>query len=136
MSNLVQPPTETALQKEQRLYGELFDRLINAVLNRLFDLRPTSAAWRMRLLTILFLLTGFLLTLYRYPVTLWAQRLQEIFLYLLNPSYAAGYNGEPFTPFITLLKQALFDPHILQYLPIFLAPVSYTHLTLPTSDLV
>ena len=122
MSNMSQPPTENALQKEQRLYRELYDRLINAILNRLFDLSPEKAARRMRYLVIMFLLLGCTLTLYNYPLTLWAQRLQEVFLYLLNANYAANYLGEPFTPFITLIKQAITDPRILQYLPIFLAP--------------
>jgi hypothetical protein len=122
MSNPVQPPAETALQKEQRLYRELFPRLINAILNRLFDLRPESAARRMRYISIMFLIVGVLLTLNRYPLMLWAQRLQEVFLYLLNRDYAASYVGDPFANFVNLLLQALFDPHILQYLPIFLAP--------------
>ena len=117
-----QPSTENALQKERRLYGELFDRLINAILNRLFDLGPVSAARRMRYLFITFLFIGLVLTLYYYPLPLWAQRLQEIFLYVLNPSYAASYVGDPFVKFLDLLKQAILDPHILQYLPIFLAP--------------
>ena len=122
MSNASQPPTESVLQKEQRIFRELYDRLINAALNRWFDLGPASAARRMRNIMIMFLLAGTLITLYSYPLYLWAQRLQEIFLYILNPGYAANYNGEPFTPFVTLLVQALTDPHLLQYLPIFLAP--------------
>src|SRR5258706_10055060 len=117
-----QPPPENALQKERRLYNEISDRFINALLNRIFDLRPASAARRTSYLFILFLLTGFVITLYSYPLPLWTQRLQEIFLYVLNPSYAAGYVGDPFAKFGALLQQALFDPHILQYLPIFLAP--------------
>ncbi|MEP6894204.1 MAG: hypothetical protein ABI986_01225 [Chloroflexota bacterium] len=122
MSNASQPPAESVLQKEQRIFRELYDRLINAALNRWFDLGPASAARRMRNIMIMFLLAGTLITLYSYPLYLWAQRLQEIFLYILNPGYAANYNGEPFTPFVTLLVQALTDPHLLQYLPIFLAP--------------
>lgn len=122
MTNASQPSNESALQKEQRIYRELFDRLINAALNRLFDLSPSSAARRMRNLTMMFLIAGALITLYIYPVPLWAQHLQEIFLYILNPGYAANFNGEPFTPFINLLQQALTDPRLIQYLPIFLAP--------------
>lgn len=120
--NTPQPSAENALQKERRLYNELSDRLINALLNRIFDLRPASAARRTSYLFILFLLTGFVITLYSYPLPLWTQRLQEIFLYVLNPSYAASYVGDPFAKFGALLEQALLDPNILQYLPIFLAP--------------
>jgi len=123
MNNAPQPATESALQKEQRLYRELFDRLINAAINRWFDLGPASAARRMRNITIMFLLAGGLITLYIYPLNLWTQHLSKIFLYILNPAnYAANYSGEPFTAFIDLLQQALTDPRIIQYLPIFLAP--------------
>jgi len=121
--NNTQSPTETALQKEQLLFTELFTRLINALLNRLFDLRPEKATRRMQYLLILFLLTGALITLYSYPLILWAQRLQEIFLYLFNPTYAASYAGNPFLKLFDLLIQAITDPHIFQYFPIFLAPI-------------
>ncbi|MEP7134189.1 MAG: hypothetical protein ABI904_04600 [Chloroflexota bacterium] len=124
MNNKPQPPaTESAMQKEQRMFGELFDRLLNALLNRLFDLSPDRAARRMRYLIVLFLLVGVVLTLDSYPVGLWAQRLQEIFWYLFNPtSYAASYTGDPFTKLFNLLITAIIDPHIFQYFPIFLAP--------------
>ena len=116
-------PTATALQKERLLFREIFDRLLDTLLNNIFDLRPEKAQSRMRNLTILFLASGLLLTLHYYPPLLWAQQLQALFLYLLNPAYAAQYpNGEPLTQFFTLVFQALTDAHILQYLPIFLAP--------------
>src|SRR5215203_1550775 len=122
--NKPRTPAEIAIQKEQLLFGELFDRLLNVLLNRLFDLSPAKAAQRMRYLFIMFLLIGTLLTLYRYPLILWAQHLQKIFLYLLNnPTYMASYGGgEPFTEFITLLITAVFDPRVFQYFPIFMAP--------------
>lgn len=127
MTDTPQPPVENPLQKELLIFKELFERLINALLNWLFDLRPEKAVRRMQYLLILFLLTGALVTLYSYPLILWAQRLQEIFLYLLNPNYAtayaATYGGEPFSKLFDLLRRALADPHILQYFPIFLAPI-------------
>lgn len=123
MNTKPQPSTENALQKEQRLFGELYDRLINALLNRLFDLSPARAARRMSYILVLFLLTGILITLSTYPLGLWVQRLQEIFRYLLVQSYAATYEGDPFIKLIDLLIKAVTDPHILQYLPIFLAPI-------------
>src|SRR5678809_1301856 len=92
-----QPPVESALQKERHLFGELFDRFINSLLNWLFDLRPERAQRRMRNLSILFPLLGFLICLHYYPLGLWAGYLQDIFTYLLNPSYAASYVGDPFT---------------------------------------
>ena len=116
------PPVESALQKEQRLFGELFSRLGNALLNRIFDLRPDRAARRLRYLTILFFISGFLISLRYYSITLWAQRIQDIFLYLFNSAYASTYVGDPFSKFSLFVYQAFSDPQVFQYLPIFLAP--------------
>jgi hypothetical protein len=122
MNSTSQSPGETAMQKEQRLFSELFDRLINAILNRIFDLRPASAQRRMRYLFIMFLLACFLIILQYYPLLLWAQHIQDIFIYLLNPVYAASYVGNPFTKFMYFVIQAVTDPRTFQYFPIFLAP--------------
>jgi hypothetical protein len=35
---------ESSLKKELRLFRELFSRLMDAILNRMFDLRPAKAA--------------------------------------------------------------------------------------------
>src|SRR5215475_705326 len=97
MSAMIQPSNETPLQKEHRLFRELWDRLINALLNAWFDLRPARAQSRARNLLILFLLTVFLITLIYYPLGLWADYLQQIFLYFLNPNFAASATGNPLT---------------------------------------
>jgi len=122
MSTPTPLPSETAIQKERRLFRDLFERLINAFLNWLFDLRPERAQRRARNLFILFPLLGFLVCLIYYPLGLWAGYIQDIFLYLLNPSYAASYVGDPFTKFFTFAAQAFSDPRVFQYFPIFLAP--------------
>ena len=114
--------SETTLQKEQRLFGELLTRLLNAFLNRIFDLRPAKAARRLRYLLILFFVVGFLISLRFYPLALWAKFAQDIFSYSLNPSYAATYVGNPYTNFMAFVVQVFTDPRIFQYLPIFLAP--------------
>jgi hypothetical protein len=114
--------SETTLQKEQRLFRELFSRLIDAFLNRIFDLRPAKAARRMRYLFLLFFVIGFLISLRYYPLALWAKFVQDLFLYSLNPAYAATYVGDPFTNFLAFIIQVFTDPRIFQYLPIFLAP--------------
>ena len=114
--------SETTLQKEQRLFGELLARLIDAFLNRVFDLRPAKAARRLRYLFILFFVIGFLISLRFYPLALWAKFAQDIFSYSLNPSYAATYVGNPYTNFMAFVVQVFTDPRIFQYLPIFLAP--------------
>jgi len=114
---------ETALQKEGQLFNDLFVRLGNAILNRIFDLRPERAARRMQYLLILFFVSGFLVTLRYYPLGLWAQHIQSIFLYLFNPAFAATFVGEdPITNFLFFALQAFTDPRAFQYLPIFLAP--------------
>src|SRR6185436_2572721 len=110
------------LQKEQRLFGELSNRLGNTLLNRVFDLRPDRAARRLRYLTILFFVSGFLISLRYYSIVLWAQQIQELFLYLFNSAYAANYVGDPFTKFALFVYHAFSDPQVFQYLPIFLAP--------------
>ncbi len=114
---------ETALQKEENLFKELFIRLGNAVLNSIFDLRPERAARRMQYLLILFFISGFLVTLRYYPPGLWTQRIQSIFLYLFNPAYAKTYvGGDPITDFFFFALRAITDPRVFQYLPVFLAP--------------
>jgi hypothetical protein len=116
------PIGETALQKELNLFSELFVRLGNAFLNRIFDLRPAKAARRMRYFLVLFFISGFLISLQFYTLDLWAKYIQDIFLYSLNPAYAASYVGNPFTNFFAFIRQVFIDPRIFQYLPIFLAP--------------
>ncbi len=113
---------ETALQREQQLFWELSSRLIDAFLNRMFDLRPAKAARRIRYLLILFVLSLFLVSLRFYPLGLWAKFIQDIFLYSLNPAYAAIYVGNPYTNFLAFITQVFTDPRIFQYLPVFLAP--------------
>src|SRR5512141_200814 len=117
-------PSETSLEKEQKDFGELLNRLLNAVINQVFDLQPKRAVQRMQYLVFLFLLTMFLITLTHrdYSLRVWAAYLQSIFLYLFNPAYAATYDGNPFRDFIVFAYRAFSDPHTLQYVPIFLAP--------------
>jgi hypothetical protein len=122
VSSSIGVTSETSLEKEQRLFGELFARLIDAFLNRIFDLRPAKAARRMRYLLLLFFVSGFLISLQYYPLALWAKFVQDIFLYSLNPAYATTYVGNPFTNFVAFAVQVFTDPRIFQYLPIFLAP--------------
>jgi len=114
---------ETALQKEQRLFGELFIRLRDALLNRLFDLRPDKALRRRRYLLFLFLLTGFVVSLREYPIRTWALYIQDVFTFLFVSSAIRfpNFPGNPFTNFFNFGFQALTDPHTLQYLPLLLA---------------
>ena len=119
----VSPLGETALQKEQELFGELFARLRDAFLNRIFDLRPNRAARRRWYLIFLFFFSAFLITLTHenYSLSRWAQHIQDIFLYSLNPRFAENFVGNPYENFLRFVWRAFTDPYTLQYLPIFLA---------------
>ena len=114
--------TETPLQKETQLFGELFARLINALLNRIFDLRPEKAMRRIRYLLLLFVIAVFVVSLRFYPLDLWTKYLRDIFLYYLNPSYPSIYIGNPLVNFAAFFWHVFTDPRIFQYFPIFLAP--------------
>ncbi|HUE99660.1 MAG TPA: hypothetical protein VMN99_10425 [Anaerolineales bacterium] len=113
---------ETPLQKEQELFWELFSRLIDAFLNRIFDLRPEKAVRRTRYLILLFCVSVFIVSLRFYPLDLWAKFIRDIFLYYLNPSYPAIYVGNPLINFVNFFYHVFTDPRIFQYVPIFLAP--------------
>jgi hypothetical protein len=115
------PGTESTLQKELRLFGELFTRLLDSFLNRVFDLRPETASRRLWYLIILFFVVGFLISLRFFPLAMWMQYVRDIFLYLLNMGYAATYPGNPFLNFIGFVDEVFSDPRIFQYLPILLA---------------
>lgn len=113
--------SESTLRRELRLFGELFSRLLDSFLNRIFDLRPENAARRFWYLIILFFVAGFLISLRFYPLALWTQYIRDIFLYLLNMGYAATYPGNPFLNLLSFVRLVFTDPRIFQYLPIFLA---------------
>lgn len=123
MTTLAIPGSDkSALQKEGKLFQELFVRLGNAVLNSIFDLRPERAARRMQYLLVLFIVIWYVISLRYYPLVLWAQHLREIFLFLFNPAvFAQTYEGNPFIKFFLFAWQAFTDPHVFQYFPIFLA---------------
>ena len=114
--------SETPLQKETQLFRELFARLLNALLNRIFDLRPEKATRRMRYLILLFFAGLFLVSLRFYPLDLWTKFVRDIFLYYLNPSYPSIYVGNPLINFANFIVHVFTDPRIFQYFPIFLAP--------------
>ena len=121
MTTFAIPTEESALQKEGNLFRELFIRLGNALLNRIFDLRPQSAVRRLQYLAILFFFAWFLISLRYYPLVLWAQRLQNIFLFVFNPIIAQTFTANPITEFIFFALNAFTDPRVFQYFPIFLA---------------
>lgn len=121
-SSPVGSTAETPLQKEQKLFGELSARLVDAFLNRLFDLRPQTAFRRMWYLILLFLLSGFIISLQYYPWAFWAKYIRDVFSYFLTPGFSATYIGNPIINLLSFGIQVFTDPRIFQYVPIFLAP--------------
>jgi len=114
---------EKPLGREWRLFTEGIERLFNAFLNRLFDLSPKAASRRLFWLVILFFFSGFLLSLINYPLSMWLVRIQDIFLFVFNPTYRAGYTtGDPISSFILFGLQVFIDPRNLRFIPLLLAP--------------
>lgn len=115
--------SETTLRKEWRLFKEGFVRLVNAYLNMMFDLSPKASSGRFWAFVILFFVSGFLLSLINYPLTLWLARVQDVFLYFINSAYRAGYTaGDPISNLILFALQVFFDPRNLRFVPLLLAP--------------
>jgi len=120
--------TDTPLQKEQRLFGELFARLIDTLLNRIFDLRPEKARRRTFYVIILFFISVLFISMLgadTYSFSKWVDQLQHLFLYIFRRSYAESVTAlgqNPFIDFMFFVWDAFTDPHTLQYIPIILAP--------------
>lgn len=127
MTTTTPPAAETAFQKEKRLFNELSSRLADALLNRIFDLRPEKARNRMSYLTFLFLIGGFVVSMIVSPghsLQDWLTNAQRVFLYLFNSNTfqeAASLGRNYVTEFIQFAWEGLTDPNTLQYLPIILA---------------
>ena len=113
---------ETALQREKRLFWELFARLIDTILNRMFDLHPEKAARRSRYLTTSFLISGFLISIIYYPLPLWAGHIGNILSSMLSTNSTPEQLNSSISAFMLFLEAIITDPRILQYLPVFLAP--------------
>ena len=116
------PTHETALEKERRLYRELSARLLDTILNGLFDLRPEKAARRSSYLAIFFVFCGFLISIVHYPLALWTAYISNLLVSTLSTSSSPEQFNAAITGFGTFLQAVITDPRILQYLPIFLAP--------------
>ncbi|MCC6298200.1 MAG: hypothetical protein IT314_02800 [Anaerolineales bacterium] len=114
---------ESALKREWRLFKDGSARLVNAYLNMMFDLSPKASRGRFWAFALLFVSTGFLLSLINYPLTLWLERVQDIFLYFFNPAYRAGYTaGDPISNLLLFALQVFLDPKNLRFIPLLLAP--------------
>lgn len=116
------PSRESPLQREQRLFRELSARLRDALLHRMFDLRPEKASRRSLYLFILFLLSGFVLSLFYYPPGEWAGYLGKTFGALLSVSSSLQQRADAINELTTFISGVILDARLLQYLPVFLAP--------------
>ncbi|MFZ5885800.1 MAG: hypothetical protein ACOYYI_18720 [Chloroflexota bacterium] len=112
---------QSALQRERDLFGELFARLRDSLLNRLFDLSPARAARRRAYLTVLFLLSGVVIILYYYPPAVWTEPVRKIFNVLLSETSTAAQLEAAINDFGRFLLAVLTDARILQYIPVFFA---------------
>lgn len=113
---------ETPLDKERQLFRDLFSRLVDGFLNRIFDLRPEKATRRMWYLVVLFVVAVFVVSLRFYPLEMWTRYIRDIFSFFLNPNFPATYTGNPLINFALFAFTVFTDPRIFQYFPIFLAP--------------
>ena len=113
---------ETALEKERRLYRELSARLLDTILNGIFDLRPEKAARRSSYLAIFFVFCGFLISIIYYPLPLWTAYIRNLLVSILSTNSSPEQLNAAIEGFGTFLQAVITDPRILQYLPIFLAP--------------
>ena len=121
-STPVRTTTDTALGREMQLFREFSARLVDAFLNRIFDLSPKRAARRMWYLIILFFVSVFLVSLRFYPLDLWTRYIRDIFSFFLNPTFPGTYIGNPIINFATFVYLVFTDPRIFQYFPMFLVP--------------
>ena len=116
------PASETTLQRERRLFRELWSHLLDLIISKAFDLSPQQAAWRRSILTIFFFVTGFIISLIYYPLGLWVEHIADILYSILNPSVARFPVDVTVVNFINFLIQIVLDQRLLQYLPVFIAP--------------
>lgn len=113
---------ETALQREQRMFSELWSYFLDLVIGKIFDLNSERAARRSSMLFLMFFGLGILISLFYYPPGMWLEQLKNILYSVLSPASAPLPIDAAFTGFFKFLLAVILDPRILQYLPIFLAP--------------
>lgn len=118
------PKHESKLEREQRIFGEQFRRLGNVIVNKWFDLKPSSAGRRMMILIMFLILAGFVISLTPYPLSEWRNHLERAFLYLFtsNDKSIIAIIGIMFE-LITLGVRAFFNPYVFWYAPAFFLPI-------------
>lgn len=115
------PRAETGLQKEKRLFWELAARLLDALLNRMFDLHPRKALRRSLYLILLFLFSGFALSLIYYQPADWAKHVGNVLASLLSRTSTVQQFLRSINNLRHFITDIVLDARMLQYLPVFLA---------------
>jgi hypothetical protein len=129
LSHSAKPGTD--FEKERQVFTEQTRRLANAIINKWFDLKSSSALRRMLLLITLLLLAGFLISLAPYPWKEWRDYLEQIFSYLLTFTHESSFFTEEsiitlisiFLELIRLGIRAYFNTYVLWYAPAFFLPI-------------
>jgi hypothetical protein len=113
--------TETALQRERRIFQEEVRRLRNCLLNKAFDLTAKGSRRRLIVLIGMALLLGVFISLQSHPLIEWAAELSRLFQYMFNPVFT---DAAPDTPaaFVSFALGTFFEPKTLRFLPVFALP--------------
>jgi hypothetical protein len=116
---------ETPLEKELGKLREQGTRVINAGINRLFDLKPKSAKWRMRAILFLLILVGFFIGLRPHPLDGWSRRIELVFdaIFLGDPIGILNQIIE----LVNLGLRVYISPQTLWYFPAFFLPIVIAH---------
>ncbi|HLO18309.1 MAG TPA: hypothetical protein VK206_25985 [Anaerolineales bacterium] len=114
--------TESELKKELQAFNEQSLRLVNAILNRLFDLKPSSARHRLAYLIIWLILAGFIVSLTPYPWQEWRNHLQQFFVYVFQSSDLFVIIGSTFD-LVRFIFNAYRSSYVLWYAPAFFLPL-------------
>ena len=112
---------ETALRKEGRILREQIRRLANCSLNKIFELTDKGSKRRSRMLFIILIALGFLISLRAHPLGDWGAELSRLFAFFFVRDYAA-LAPNTLANFIGFVRNAFFGPETLRYLPVIILP--------------
>ena len=120
-SSATQFKTETALQRERRVFQEEVRRLRNCFLNKAFDLTAKGSRRRSMVLMGMVLILGAFISLQSHPLYEWAPELSRLFQYLFNPVFSAAAPDTP-AAFVSFALGTFFEPKTLRCIPVFALP--------------
>ena len=112
--------TKSAFQSELVNFGDQIKRLVNCLLNKIFDLTVKGSKRRQWMLILLFLALGAVFIMGHHSLAEWSEQIGNLLSYLLSPEYARENLDTP-GKFVIFAWEA-FRPEAFRYLPIFLLP--------------